>query len=50
MMPPISDGVKGLTDGEYPGFIEFDHNVPARCKGLFGALIGLLVAPPRNPS
>ena len=33
-MPPISDGVKGLTDGEYPGFIEFVHNVRARGKSL----------------
>jgi hypothetical protein len=50
MMPPITDGVKGPTDGEYPRFIEFVPNVRARGKSLLGALIGLLVAPPRNPS
>ena len=34
----------------YLGFFEFVHNVRARGKGLLGALIGLLLAPPRNPS
>ena len=41
---------KGLTDGDDPGFIEFVHNLQARGKRLLGALIGLLVAPPRGPS
>jgi transposase len=34
----------------YLGFFEFVHNVRARGKSLLGALIGLLVAPPWNPS
>jgi transposase-like protein len=34
----------------YLAFFEFVHNARARGKGLLGALIGLLVAPPRNPS
>jgi transposase len=34
----------------YLGFFEFVHNVRARGKSLLGALISLLVAPPRNPS
>ena len=34
----------------YLGFFEFIHNVRARGKRRFGALIGLLLAPPRNPS
>ena len=34
----------------YLGFFEFVHNVRARGKSLLGALIGLLVASPRNPS
>jgi transposase len=33
----------------YLGFFEFIHNVRARGKSLLGSLIGLLVAPPRNP-
>ncbi len=33
----------------YLGFFEFVHNVRARDKSLLGSLIGLLVAPPRNP-
>jgi len=33
----------------YLGFFEFVHNVRARGKGLLGALIGLLLTPPRNP-
>jgi transposase-like protein len=34
----------------YLGFFEFLHNVRARGKSVLGALIGLLVTPPRNPS
>ena len=34
----------------YLGFFEFVHNVRARENGLLGALIGQLLAPPRNPS
>lgn len=34
----------------YLGFFEFVHNVRARGKSLLGALIGLLVTSPRNPS
>ena len=34
----------------YLGFFEFVHNVRARGKRLLGALIGQLLAPPRNPS
>ena len=34
----------------YLGFFEFVHNVRARGKRLLGSLIGLLLAPPRNPS
>ena len=34
----------------YLGFFEFVHNVRARGKRLLGALIGLLLAPPRIPS
>jgi transposase len=33
----------------YLAFFEFVHNVRARGKSLLGSLIGLLVAPPRNP-
>jgi transposase-like protein len=33
----------------YLGFFQFVHNARARGKSLLGALIGLLVAPPRNP-
>jgi transposase len=33
----------------YLAFFEFVHNVRARGKSLLGALIGHLVAPPRNP-
>ncbi len=33
----------------YLGFFEVVHNVRARGKSLLAALIGLLVAPPRNP-
>ena len=32
----------------YLGFFEFIHNVRARGKSVLGALLGLLVAPPRN--
>ena len=34
----------------YPGIFEFVHSVRARGNRLSGALIGLLLAPPRNPS
>ena len=34
----------------YLGFFEFIHNVRARGKSVLGALLGLLVAPPRNPA
>jgi len=34
----------------YLGFFEFVHNTRARGKGLLGALIGLLLTPPCNPS
>ena len=34
----------------YLGFFEFVHNVRARGKSLLGALISLLLSPPRNPS
>jgi transposase len=34
----------------YLAFFELVHNVRARGKRLLGTLIGLLVAPPRNPS
>jgi len=34
----------------YLGFFEFVHNVRARGERLLGALIGQLLAPPRNPS
>jgi transposase-like protein len=34
----------------YLGFFEFVHNVRARGKKLLGSLIGLLLAPPCNPS
>jgi transposase-like protein len=34
----------------YLGFFEFVHNVRARGKRLLESLIGLLLAPPCNPS
>jgi len=34
----------------YLGFFEFVHNTRARGKRLLGALIGLLLTPPCNPS
>ena len=34
----------------YLGFFEFVHNIRARGKTLLGSLIGLLLAPPCNPS
>ena len=36
--------------GEECRFFEFIHNVRARGKRLLGSLIGLLLAPPCNPS
>jgi DNA-directed RNA polymerase subunit RPC12/RpoP len=34
----------------YLAFFEFIHNVRARDKSVLGSLIGLLIAPPCNPS
>ena len=34
----------------YLGFFEFVHNIRARGERLLGSLIGLLLAPPCNPS
>lgn len=44
---------RGISQEKLPlylGFFELVHNVRARGKSLLGAMIGLLVAPPRNPS
>jgi transposase len=44
---------RGISQEKLPlylGFFEFLHNVRARGKSVLGALIGLLVTPPRNPS
>jgi hypothetical protein len=44
---------RGIPQESLPrdlGFFEFVHNVRARGKRLLGSLIGLLLAPPRNPS
>ncbi len=44
---------RGLSQEQLPvylGFFEFVHNVRVRGKALLGALIGRLVAPPRNPT
>jgi len=44
---------RGISQEKLPlylGFFEFIHIVWARGKSVLGALIGLLVAPPRNPS
>jgi transposase len=44
---------RGISQEKLPlylGFFEFIHNVRARGKGVLGSLIGLLVAPPRNPA
>ena len=43
-------GIPQETLPLYLGFFEFVHNVRARGKRLLGALIGQLLAPPRNPS
>ncbi len=43
-------GIPRQSPPLYPGFFEFAHNVRARGKRLLGALIGQLLAPPRNPS
>jgi hypothetical protein len=43
---------RGMSQEKLPlslGFFEFVHNVRARGKNLLGAMIGLLVSPPRNP-
>ena len=44
---------RGISQEKLPlylGFFEVLHNVRARGKSVLGALIGLLVTPPRNPS
>ena len=44
---------RGISQEKLPlylGFFEFLHDVRARGKSVLGALIGLLVTPPRNPS
>ncbi len=44
---------RGISQEQLPvylGFFEFVHNVRVRAKALLGALIGLLVRPPRNPT
>ena len=44
---------RGISQEQLPvylGFFEFVHNVRVRGKALLGALIGLLVTPPRNAS
>lgn len=43
-------GIPQETLPLYLGFFAFVHNVRARGKRLLGALIGQLLAPPRNPS
>ena len=43
-------GIPQETLPLYLGFFEFVHNTRARGKGLLGALIGLLLTPPCNPS
>jgi len=44
---------RGISQEKLPiylGFFEFLHNARARGKSVLGALIGLLVTPPCNPS
>lgn len=44
---------RGISQEKLPlylGFFEFIHNVRARGKSVLGALLSLLVAPPRNPA
>jgi transposase len=44
---------RGISQEKLPlylAFFEFIHNVRARGKSVLGALIGLLIAPPCNPS
>ena len=44
---------RGISQEKLPlylGFFEFIHNVRARGKSVLGALIGLVLAPPCNPS
>ncbi len=44
---------RGISQEQLPvylGFFEFVHNVRVRGKALLGALIRLLVTPPRNPT
>ncbi len=43
-------GIPQETLPLYLGFFEFGHDVRARGKRLLRALIGQLLAPPRNPS
>jgi transposase len=44
---------RGISQEKLPlylGFFEFIHNIRARGKSVLGSLIGLLIAPPCNPS
>ena len=44
---------RGISQEKLPlhlGFFEFIHNVRVRGKGVLGALMALLLAPPRKPS
>jgi transposase-like protein len=44
---------RGISQEKLPlylAFFEFIHNVRARGKSVLGSLIGLLIAPPCNPS
>ena len=44
---------RGISQEKLPlylGFFEFIHNVRARGKSVLGALIALLLSPPRNPA
>jgi transposase-like protein len=44
---------RGISQEQLPlylGFFEFVHNARIRGKALLGALIGLLMTPPRNPA
>ena len=44
---------RGISQEKLPlylGFFEFIHNVRARGRSVLGALLALLIAPPRNPA
>ena len=44
---------RGISQEKLPlylAFFEFIHNVRARGKSVLGALMGLLLSPPRNPA